>query len=341
MGARGDKGEVEDEEVASQLAHCQLSIVHCPLPQSITQQHPPKTMWDYSEKVLDLFYHPQNQGAIEDPNEPGIAVVFGEVGSIACGDALRLHLKILEASDTILDSRFQTFGCTSAIASSSALTEIVKGKTLDEALQITNQEIAQYLGGLPEAKMHCSVMGQEALEAAIYKYRGIEVEAHDDDDEGALICTCFGISDNRIRRVIIENDLATVEQVTNYVKAGGGCGSCLANIEDLILAVQEEREAMPSKMAAEIATSETNAPKAPLTTVQKIALIQRVLDEEVRPVLLADGGDVELYDVDGDRVQVNLQGACGSCSSSTDTIKYAIEARLKERITPTLVVEAV
>ena len=300
-------------------------------------------MWDYSEKVLDLFYHPKNQGVIENPNEPGIAAVFGEVGSIACGDALRLHLKIEEATDTILDSRFQTFGCTSAIASSSALTEIVKGKTLDDALQITNKEIADYLGGLPEAKMHCSVMGQEALEAAIYKYRGIEVEQHDDDD-GALVCTCFGISENRVRRVVIENDLTTVEQVTNYVKAGGGCGSCLANIEDIILAVQQEREAIPSKVAAEIAISQEKTaprPQSPLTTVQKIALIQRVLDEEVRPVLMADGGNVELYDLDGDRVQVSLQGACGSCSSSIDTIKYAIEARLQERILPSLVVEAI
>ncbi|MCG8368840.1 MAG: Fe-S cluster assembly protein NifU, partial [Pseudanabaenales cyanobacterium] len=231
----------------------------------------------------------------------------------------------------------------SAIASSSALTEIVKGKTLDDALQITNKEIADYLGGLPEAKMHCSVMGQEALEAAIYKYRGIEVEQHDDDD-GALVCTCFGISENRVRRVVIENDLTTVEQVTNYVKAGGGCGSCLANIEDIILAVQQEREAIPSKVAAEIAISQEKTaprPPSPLTTVQKIALIQRVLDEEVRPVLMADGGNVELYDLDGDRVQVSLQGACGSCSSSTDTIKYAIEARLQERILPSLVVEAI
>ncbi|MEL6779856.1 MAG: iron-sulfur cluster assembly scaffold protein, partial [Cyanobacteria bacterium J06597_16] len=159
-------------------------------------------MWDYSEKVLDLFYNPVNQGAIADPNEPDVAVVYGEVGSIACGDALRLHLKIQESTETIQDASFQTFGCTSAIASSSALTEIIKQKTLDDALDITNKDIADYLGGLPEAKMHCSVMGQEALEAAIYKYRGIEVEQHEDDD-GTLICSCYGISEPRIRRVII------------------------------------------------------------------------------------------------------------------------------------------
>jgi NifU-like protein len=298
-------------------------------------------MWDYSEKVLDLFYNPLNQGAIEDGNEPDVAVVYGEVGSIACGDALRLHLKIRVSADEILDARFQTFGCTSAIASSSALTEIIKGKTLDEALNIHNQDIADYLGGLPEAKMHCSVMGQEALEAAIYKYRGIEVEQHE-DDEGTLICTCYGITEPKIRRVIIENDLTTVEQVTNYVKAGGGCGSCLAGIEDILIEVQQEREAVPARVAAEIADTpgdEFAPPK--LTTLQKITLIQRVLDTEIRPVLMADGGDVELFDIDGDRVQVTLKGACGGCPSSTATLKNAIEAKLREFVLPTLTVEEV
>lgn len=294
-------------------------------------------MWDYTEKVLDLFYNPKNQGAITETNESGIAVVFGEVGSIACGDALRLHLKIDVEQDTILDARFQTFGCTSAIASSSALTELIKGLTLDQALKITNKEIADYLGGLPEAKMHCSVMGQEALEAAIYKYRGIEVKHHD-EDEGKLICTCFGVSENKICRVIIENDLTTVEHVTNYIKAGGGCGSCLADIEDLIATVQQEKAATSARVATELAISQE---KRPLTTLQKINLIQQVLAEEVRPVLLADGGDVDLYDIDGDVIKVVLKGACGSCSSSTETLKFAIEARLKERVLPSLVVEAV
>ncbi|MGP1385322.1 MAG: Fe-S cluster assembly protein NifU [Thainema sp.] len=297
-------------------------------------------MWDYSEKVLELFYNPVNQGAIADadPSETDVAVVYGEVGSIACGDALRLHLKIQVSADQILDASFQTFGCTSAIASSSALTEIIKGKTLDEALNISNQDIADYLGGLPEAKMHCSVMGQEALEAAIYKYRGIEVEHHE-DDEGTLICACYGISEPRVRRIVIENDLTTVEQVTNYVKAGGGCGSCLAGIEDILIEVQQERAAMPARVAAEIEPEPR--PSAPMTTIQKIMLIQQVLDEEIRPILIADGGDVELHDVDGDRVLVKLRGACGSCASSTATLKYAIEAKLQERVLPSLVVQEI
>jgi NifU-like protein len=304
-------------------------------------------MWDYSEKVLDLFYNPVNQGAIEDGNEPDVAVVFGEVGSIACGDALRLHLKVQVSKDEILDARFQTFGCTSAIASSSALTEIIKGKTLDEALNINNHDIAEYLGGLPEAKMHCSVMGQEALEAAIYKYRGIEVEHHDEDDEGTLLCKCFGVTENKVRRFILENDLQTVEQVTNYIKAGGGCGSCLAGIEDVLIEVQKEA-AEPVRVAASVALKQEAAavavaepPVRTLTTLQKITLIQQVIDEEIRPVLIADGGDVELHDVDGDRVLVKLTGACNGCASSGDTIKYAIAAQLRDRVLPTLTVEAI
>ncbi len=301
-------------------------------------------MWDYSEKVLELFYQPKNQGVIEDPQEPGIAVVSGDVGSITCGDALRLHLKIDVDQDQILDSSFQTFGCTSAIASSSALTELIKGLTLDEALKVTNREIADYLGGLPEAKMHCSVMGQEALEAAIYNYRGIPLETHD-EDESALICKCFSISESKIRRTIKENGLTEAEQVTHYIKAGGGCGACLAEVDDLIAEVKAEIKA---EAAAKPTVSPTDSTLATvqkvsrtLTTLQKITLIQQVIAEEIRPVLIADGGDVELYDVDGDRVLVQLKGACGSCESSTETLKIAIEARLQDRVLPSLVVEQV
>jgi NifU-like protein len=289
-------------------------------------------MWEYTEKVMDLFYNPQNQGTITDQQE-GEKVVSGEVGSIACGDALSLHLKVNEASGEILDAKFQTFGCASAIASSSALTAMLKGKTIDEAMKIKNQDIAGYLGGLPEEKMHCSVMGEEALEAAIFKYKGIEVEVHEEDHEGSLVCSCFAITENKIKRVIRENNLKTAEEVTNYVKAGGGCGSCLADIDDLIASVVYET---PAATEQKVPTT-----TKPLTTLQKITLIQQVLEQEVRPVLAEDGGDVELFDVDGDRVLVQLKGACGSCGSSMATLKGAIEATLKERVSESIVVESV
>ena len=294
-------------------------------------------MWDYTEKVLELFHNPKNQGLIEKTEETDVAVVFGEVGSIACGDALRLHLKIQIEQDSILDARFQTFGCTSAIASSSALTELVKGLTLDQALNVTNQDIANFLGGLPEAKMHCSVMGQEALEAAIFNYRGIPLANHE-DDEGALTCSCYGVSDSRIRRIIIENGLTRAEQVTNYIKAGGGCGSCLVEIDDILDAVLAE-QAKSIEAVTKIVHQQDTA--KPLTNLQKITLIQQVIEEEIRPFLMADGGDVELHDVEGDRVLVNLKGACDSCASQNDTLKGAIETRLRAKISPTLIVEAV
>lgn len=313
-------------------------------------------MWEYTDKVMDLFYNPKNQGLIEAADKAGIKVVTGEVGSIACGDALRLHLKVDEATNIILDAKFQTFGCASAIASSSALTEMIIGMTVDQALSLTNKEIAEYLGGLPEEKMHCSVMGQEALEAAIYSYKGIPL-AHHEEDESAMICRCFGITETRIKKTIKENQLTTAEQVTNYIKAGGGCTTCLADIDDLIAAVWEgvEQEKIAvgagfvanfsvvnQELSAKPARTEPETDTLPiLTNLQKITLIQRVLETEVKPFLAADGGDVELYDVEGDKVKVVLKGACGSCPSSTVTLKIAIEQKLQQLVLPSLVVESV
>ena len=182
-------------------------------------------MWNYTEKVMDHFRNPRNVGTIEHPD--GTATV----GSLACGDALTFQFK-LDAEGKIADAKFQTFGCASAIASSSALTEMVIGKTLEEAKQITNQQIADYLGGLPPQKMHCSVMGREALEAAIKNY---ETGANADRNlEDTVLCTCYNVSENEVRRVIIENSLTTVEEVTNYTKAGGGCGKCIPKIQAIL-----------------------------------------------------------------------------------------------------------
>lgn len=296
-------------------------------------------MWDYTEKVMEHFHNPRNQGAIKEKQE-GEKIVTGEVGSIACGDALKLHLKIEETTKTITDATFQTFGCASAIASSSVLTELLKGKTVEEALKITNKEIATSLDGLPEEKMHCSVMGQEALEAAIYNYKGIPLATHE-EDEGNLICKCFGITDTKIKRVIRDNDLITAEQVTNYVKAGGGCSSCLADIDDLLAEVATEKE-KSLEVATQLASNRESFSNAKvLTNLQKITLIQQVINEEIRPVLAEDGGDMELFDVDGDVVKVILKGACSGCASSTETLKLAIEATLKDRVLNTLTVESV
>ena len=182
-------------------------------------------MWNYSEKMMDHFRNPRNVGTIDKPD--GEATV----GSLACGDALKFQFK-LGADGRIAEAKFQTFGCASAIASSSALTEMVIGKTLEEAKKITNKEIADFLGGLPPQKMHCSVMGREAMEAAIKNFETGERTDRNLEDE--LLCTCYNVSENEVRRVITENQLTTVEEVTNFTKAGGGCGKCKEKIEKIL-----------------------------------------------------------------------------------------------------------
>ena len=283
-------------------------------------------MWDYTDKVKDHFFHPRNVGVVEKPH--GV----GEVGSLACGDALKLTFR-LDENGRIAEAKFQTFGCGSAIASSSALTELIIGKTLDEAAKVTNQDIADYLGGLPEQKMHCSVMGREALEAAIENYRTGQVVHH--ELEGDVVCKCFGVTDTEIRRVVKDASLTTVEQVINWCKAGGGCGQCHGEIQNIIDEVQGPSAA--DKAAA------AHAPKiaSRMTNIEKIKRITETLDQHIRPALQADGGDIELIDVDGDRVLVALRGMCAKCQASEFTMAQVVQGRLREFVSDTLIVEQV
>ena len=283
-------------------------------------------MWEYSDKVREHFFNPRNSGPLEEAN--GI----GDVGSIQCGDALRLMLKVNPETEVIEDAHFQTFGCGSAIASSSALTEMIKGKTLDEALKVSNQDIADFLDGLPPEKMHCSVMGREALQAAVANYRG-EVWS-DDHEEGALICKCFAIDAVMIEDVVKANNLHTVEEVTFYTKAGGGCAACHEGIEEILAKVKAERagpgEVSPPLVQIEPAAKSATSAAAPaaaaaptakpkLTSVQRIKVIEEVL-ESVRPMLQRDHGDVELVEVQGKMIYVSLKGACSGCMMEAATL---------------------
>jgi len=272
-------------------------------------------MWEYTDKVREHFLNPQNVGEVENPD--GVA----EVGSIACGDALKLSFK-LDENKRIKEAKFKTFGCASAIASSSALTEMIKGMTLEEAGKVSNQDIAAYLGGLPQEKMHCSVMGKEALEKAIENYKGVP-----DKEPGAkIVCECFGVTDREIERAIRDNNLTTVEEVTNYTKAGGGCGRCHDDIRQII-----------ERVRAGAAPAE--APK--LTNIRKIKMIEEALEREIRPSLRQDGGDIELIDVVGNRVQVAVRGACAACKASDITLKHFVEAKLRDLVSPDLIIEEV
>ena len=274
-------------------------------------------MWDYTEKTKDHFLNPRNVGFIDDFD--GI----GEVGSLSCGDALKLTFKLGD-DQRITDAKFQTFGCASAIASSSALTEMIKGMSLEEAAKVTNDDIADFLGGLPKEKMHCSVMGRDAMEKAIAYYRG-EAEKK---IEGEIVCECFGVSDVQIERAVKENGLTSIEDVTDYVKAGGGCGNCQDKIQFIIDTVLGNTPRAAKKPEA-------------LTNIQKIKMIDATLEREIKPALNQDGGDIELVDVDGNRVMVKLRGTCASCAKSQITLKHYVETKLKELVSQDLVVEEV
>lgn len=276
-------------------------------------------MWEYSEKVLDHYRNPRNVGKIDD------ADLIGEAGSLACGDSLKLYIKL--DGNIIKDAKFQTFGCGSAVASSSILTEMIIGKTIDEAAKITNKDIADELDGLPQEKMHCSVMGHEALEDALRKYYGedeaVENEFHSHCGE-KIVCTCFNVTENQIWEAVKVNGLKTVEEVTNYTKAGGACGRCKGVIKDMIETYLKKEGKEPE-----------------LTSTQKILKISKVIEQQISPQLQKDGGDIELVDIDNNKVKVKLTGMCSGCKNAQMTLKNFVETILKEKVDAGLEVEQV
>ncbi len=270
-------------------------------------------MWDYSDKVIDHYRNPRNVGKIDN------ADAIGEAGSLACGDSLKIYLKI--SNGIVTDAKFQTFGCGSAVASSSILTEMIIGKTVEEVKKITNKDIADQLGGLPPEKMHCSVMGYEALEDALKNWDNY-TDLDDLRNEEALnktpekiVCTCFGITENVIWDAIKINGLKTVEEVTNYTKAGGACGRCKSIIQDMIDTYYKKEK--------EVKT---------LSPAQKIIKINNIIEKQISPELMKDGGDITLVDVQGDKVMVKLRGKCSGCKNSTLTLKTFVETTLKNTV---------
>ena len=270
-------------------------------------------MWDYTEEVLDHYRNPRNVGKIDN------ADAIGEAGSLACGDALKIYLKI--ENGIVTDAKFQTFGCGSAVASSSMMTEMIIGKPLEEVKKLTNKDIADALGGLPPEKMHCSVMGHEALEDALKNYYHDD-EMFDDKESQTtdkIVCTCFGVTEKQIWNAIKENNLKTLEEVTNYTKAGGACGRCKSVIQDIINTYLHKEE-------------KAKKDKPVMSSAQKILKINKIIESQIAPELQKDGGDIELVDIDGNKVYVKLHGRCSQCRNSILTLKSFVEQTLKDSI---------
>ncbi len=275
-------------------------------------------MWDYSEKVMDHYRNPRNVGKIDN------ADAIGEAGSLTCGDSLKIYLKIKDG--IVTDAKFQTFGCGSAVASSSILTEMIIGKSVEEVKKITNKDIADQLGGLPPEKMHCSVMGYEALEDALKNFDDMTDldDLREEKTAEKIVCTCFNVTENLIWEAIKQNGLRTVEEVTNYTKAGGACGKCKGLIQDIIDTYYKKEESRKDEGS--------------LSPAQKILKINKIIESQISPELQKDGGDITLVDIDGNKVLVKLRGKCSGCKNSHLTLKAFVESTLRETVDKNIVV---
>lgn len=187
--------------------------------------------WIYTEKVKDHFMHPRNV-LIDDSDyqEDG----KGIVGNIKCGDQMIVYIKVDKEKEIITDCKWKTYGCASAIASTSILSEIVKGMKLEEAYHLSPKDIAKELGGLPEHKIHCSVLGDKALRAAINDYYKRNGQAEKvQKEEARLVCQCMNVTDEEIEHAVLEG-ARTFYELQERTKLGTVCGQCREDAEGLL-----------------------------------------------------------------------------------------------------------
>ena len=308
--------------------------------------------WNYSDKTTELFMNAVQGKPGTHMGEIENADGFGEHGSIACGDALRFTFRVERhpsdpKKDVIAEARYLTFGCTSAIAASEALCAILEEGTYTplDALEITNQDIVDYLGGLPRQKIHCSVMGAEALEAAVFNWaqkRGVDLADLGIDirteelEEGRLVCTCFGLTEPYILRKIEELELKTIPDITNAIKAGGACMSCHhapGGLQDLLDQVWgKQPTAFKELPVLPMPRSPKQAPPQEMSPFKFAKKVEEVLDRSVRPQLATDGGDLEIVDIKDSLVYVRFTGACADCIGANRTLKMLVEKSLKDQV---------
>ena len=315
------------------------------------------SIWEeYSQKVQDLMNHPQNMGEIteEQAKEMGTKLIVADFGAESCGDAVRLYWAVDEDTNIIKEAKFKSFGCGTAIASSDTMAELCKGKTVDEAVKITNIDVEHAMRdnpdipAVPPQKMHCSVMAYDVIKEAAASYKGVDAASFEDQ---IIVCECARVSLGTIKEVIKLNDLKTVEEITNYTKAGAFCKSCIkpGGHEDrdyyLVDILKETREEMEHDKLSSLADAKTSEAGefafVDLTMVQKLKKVEAVIDENIREMLMMDGGNLEIIDIrdtdDGfTDVYIRYLGACSGCASSSTGTLYAIEAVLKEKLSDTI-----
>jgi len=307
-----------------------------------------ESLWDaYSNKVTTLMNNPNHQGEIfeADAEANGNKLIVADFGAESCGDAVRLYWEINPKDDKIVNSKFKSFGCGTAIASSDVMTELCIGKTVQEAVKITNIDVEMALRDDPETpavppqKMHCSVMAYDVIKKAAGLYMGVDAESF---EEEIIVCECARVSLTTLQEVIKLNDLTTIEQITDYTKAGGFCKSCIkpggheAREWYLVDILADTRKEMDEEKMKAAADAGSGASFEDMTLVQQIKAIDAEIDESIRQFLVMDGGDMEVIDIKSSDeyidVYIRYLGACNGCASSSTGTLYAIESTLKEKL---------
>jgi NifU-like protein len=308
------------------------------------------SIWDeYSNQVVNRMNNPSHQGEITEERAAalGAKLIVADFGAESCGDAVRLYWAVDESNDKILESKFKSFGCGTAIASSDVMAELCIGKTVDEAVKITNIDVEKALRDNPETpavppqKMHCSVMAYDVIKKAASEYKGVDMESFETE---VIVCECARVSLGTIREVIRINDLNTVEQITDYTKAGAFCKSCIKPggheakehyLVDILKDVRAEMAEEKMKTAADASASGTLSFDK-MTLVQRIKAIDALLDSDIRPMLVMDGGNMEIIDIKENLPHYDLYirylGSCSGCSSGSTGTLYAIESVLQQKI---------
>ncbi len=299
------------------------------------------SLWDnYSKIVADRMNNPRNLGEISEDEAKAIGakLVVADWGAESCGDAVRLYWAVDEKSEKIVKGSFKSFGCGTAIASSDMMVELCLNKTVDEAMTITNIDVEKSLRDTPDVpavppqKMHCSVMAYDVIKMAASIYKGTDKESLDDKE---IVCECAQVTLSTVKDVIRINNLTTVEEITEYTKAGAFCKSCIKPgghekkeyyLVDILKDTRAEMALEQEKVEGEKFINKS--------FFQKSKLIQAFFDAEIRPMLQSDGGDIDIVDIldnDGQLdLQVRYQGACHGCASSSAGTLYFIEGKVHE-----------
>ncbi len=309
------------------------------------------TIWDeYSQKVTDLMNNPRNMGEIteEEAAAMGAKLIVADFGAESCGDAVRLYWAVDPKTDIIKESKFKSFGCGTAIASSDTMAELCKGKTVQEAVKITNIDVEKAMRDTPDTpsvppqKMHCSVMAYDVIKKAAAQYMNVDMESF---EEEIIVCECARVSLSTLREVIRLNDLTTVEQITDYTKAGAFCKSCIKpgghEEKDIYLVdLLEEYEKEKMAASATLGNDGEGVEFAKMTIVQKLKAVEKVIDDNIRQMLIMDGGDMEVLDIkeNGENFDIYIRylGACNGCASADTGTLFAIENILKEKLDPNI-----